>query len=177
MTDLRAAEIRFRVDPADVPADKAARRLHLTLEQFNQVLPNLIKRGFPAADPDTGMFDLDAIDAWRRNGRHRLSKNVENWAAQLAADSDPARDDQPRDLIYVIGFAGYVKIGFTKWPLEYRLASIQTSCPEKLHIYATFRGSLTIEAELHRRFAGYGTHGERFRREGALAEWIDGGCK
>jgi hypothetical protein len=26
MTDLRAAEIRYRVDPADLPAEKAARR-------------------------------------------------------------------------------------------------------------------------------------------------------
>jgi hypothetical protein len=41
MTEPRAAEIRYRVDPADVPAEKAARRLHLTLERFNEVLPNL----------------------------------------------------------------------------------------------------------------------------------------
>src|ERR1700730_11276399 len=65
-----AAQIRFRVDPADVPAEKAARRLHLTLEQFNEVLPHLLKRGVPAADPDTGMYDLEAIEAWRAS-RHR----------------------------------------------------------------------------------------------------------
>jgi hypothetical protein len=72
MTEPRAAEIRYRVDPADVPAEKAARRLHLTLERFNEVLPNLLKRGFPAADPDTGMFDLDAIDQWRKSRNPRL---------------------------------------------------------------------------------------------------------
>jgi hypothetical protein len=27
-------------------------------------LPNLLARGFPAADPDTGNFDLEAIDRW-----------------------------------------------------------------------------------------------------------------
>ena len=27
-------------------------------------LPNLIERGFPRADPDTGNFDLHAIDRW-----------------------------------------------------------------------------------------------------------------
>jgi hypothetical protein len=73
MTDLRGAEIRFRVDPADVPAEKAARRLHLTLDQFKEILPNLIKRGFPAADPDTGMFDLEAIDVWRKSRHGRKS--------------------------------------------------------------------------------------------------------
>jgi hypothetical protein len=65
-----AAQIRFRVDPADVPAEKAARRLHLKLDRFNEVLPRLLLRGFPAADPDTGMYDLDAIDRWRA-ARHR----------------------------------------------------------------------------------------------------------
>jgi hypothetical protein len=85
MSDLRAAEIRFRVDPADVPAEKAARRLHLTVEQFNEVLPNLLKRGFPAAVPDTGMYDLEAIDLWRRS-RHGLAS-----PGQTAQPSPPRR--------------------------------------------------------------------------------------
>jgi hypothetical protein len=58
--------VRFRVDPGDVPPEKAARRLHLTLTEFLEKLPRLRARGFPAPDPDTGMFDLEAIDAWRR---------------------------------------------------------------------------------------------------------------
>jgi hypothetical protein len=60
------SEVRFRVDPADVPPEKAARRLHLTLERFNELLPRLLARGFPAADPDTGCFALEAIDQWRK---------------------------------------------------------------------------------------------------------------
>jgi hypothetical protein len=55
---------RFRVDPRDVPAEQAARRLGMTLAEFTQALPNLVSRGFPAADPDTGNFDLHAIDRW-----------------------------------------------------------------------------------------------------------------
>jgi hypothetical protein len=85
VTELRAGDIRFRVDPADVPADKAARRLHLTIERFNEVLPNLLKRGFPAPDPDTGMFDLEAIDLWRRS-RHGLAS-----PGQTAQPSRPRR--------------------------------------------------------------------------------------
>lgn len=65
----RPSDIRYRVDPGDVPADKAARRLHLTPERFAELLPDLLRRGFPAADPTTGMYDLDAIDLWRK-GRH-----------------------------------------------------------------------------------------------------------
>lgn len=61
--------MRFRVEPGDVPAEVAARRLGMSLADFNVHLPNLIARGFPQPDPDTGNFDLDAIDAWRRS-RH-----------------------------------------------------------------------------------------------------------
>jgi hypothetical protein len=66
MTAPITSDVRFRVDPADVPPEKAARRLHLTLERFNQVLPKLLARGFPPADPDTGCFGLEAIDQWRK---------------------------------------------------------------------------------------------------------------
>ena len=46
---------------------KASSRTHSSAAQWPQfepcadeLLPNLIKRGFPEPDPDTGMFDLDA---------------------------------------------------------------------------------------------------------------------
>ena len=60
---------RFNVEPRDVPPPQAARRLGKSMPEFETVLPNLIARGFPEPDPDTGNFDLDAIDAWRR-ARH-----------------------------------------------------------------------------------------------------------
>ncbi len=56
--------MRFRVDPRDVPAEMAARRLGKSLADFNVALPNLLARGFPAADPDTGNYDMQAIDRW-----------------------------------------------------------------------------------------------------------------
>ena len=89
MTGPRQAEIRYRVDPRDVPPEKAARRLHLTLACFNELLPNLIKRGFPEPDPDTGMFDLDAIDLWRKN-RHRSAQSLA-LAEQNTQPSRPVR--------------------------------------------------------------------------------------
>ena len=61
-----ASEVRFRVDPADVPPEKAARRLHLSLDRFKELLPRLMARGFPPPDPDTGNFALEAIDQWRK---------------------------------------------------------------------------------------------------------------
>jgi hypothetical protein len=63
---------RFRVDPADVPAPVAARRLGLDAAVFAELLPRLVVRGFPEPDPDTGLFDLEAIDRWRRLRHPRL---------------------------------------------------------------------------------------------------------
>jgi hypothetical protein len=56
--------MRFRVEPRDVPPEVAARRLGKSADEFAAVLPNLIARGFPKADPDTGNFDLLAVDRW-----------------------------------------------------------------------------------------------------------------
>src|SRR5450631_2792594 len=71
----RSASIRFRVDPRDVPAEKAARRLHLTPAEFGAKLPALLIRGFPGPDPTTGMFDLAAIDQWM-TARHGPSASA-----------------------------------------------------------------------------------------------------
>lgn len=73
---LHSSSVRFSVDPRDVPPVKAARRLHMTLADFEQALPRLAARGFPCADPDTGNFDLKAIDAWmdRRSGLANASE-------------------------------------------------------------------------------------------------------
>jgi hypothetical protein len=56
--------MRFRVEPRDVPREVAARRLGKTIAEFERALPNLVARGFPQADPDTGNFDFVAIDRW-----------------------------------------------------------------------------------------------------------------
>ncbi|PSM20218.1 hypothetical protein [Nitratireductor sp. StC3] len=62
--------IRFPVQPRLLPPTKAARRLHLTLDEFRDKLPALLMHGFPHPCPVTGHFDLVAIDAFldRRAG-------------------------------------------------------------------------------------------------------------
>jgi hypothetical protein len=65
-----AEEIRYRVDPRDVPANKVARRLHLTLAEFDKNKDELFRRGFPRPDPTTGHYDLAAVDRWM-DGRHQ----------------------------------------------------------------------------------------------------------
>ena len=56
---------RFQIAPGDVPEELAARRMGMSPQAFKAALPNLFARGFPKPDPDTGNYDLDAIDEWR----------------------------------------------------------------------------------------------------------------
>ena len=92
---LIGGNIRYQVNPRDVPPEKAARRLHLTVSQFDLVREDLFARGFPVPDATTGMYDLKAIDDWmdRRSG----------MANTLTADASPRNaqevfDDRVRRL-------------------------------------------------------------------------------
>ncbi|MHB2205254.1 hypothetical protein [Methylobacterium sp. CM6257] len=86
---LQAPAIRFRIDPAYVPADKIARRLHLTEAQFEACRPRLFARGFPTPDETTGMYDLEAVDRWRK--RQRPDLYPELTAPHAAADHHAPR--------------------------------------------------------------------------------------
>lgn len=58
--------IRFHVEPGDVPANVAAKRIGLSIDAFYEKLPALIQHGFPAANPVTGNYCLEAVDVWRK---------------------------------------------------------------------------------------------------------------
>jgi len=76
--------MRFKLPPGgDCPPTAAARRIFLTPEEFREQLPQLLVRGFPRADPTTGNYDLDAIDAWRRSRYPHLFR--ENLTPPTAA--------------------------------------------------------------------------------------------
>jgi hypothetical protein len=88
--------MRFHLPPGgDVPPIVAARRLGLSLEAFQEALhkpvDGLLARGFPAPDPTTGNFDLDAIDAWRRTRYPQLFRLTGESHALNARDVVPAR--------------------------------------------------------------------------------------
>ena len=77
---------RFRLLPGgDVPATIAAQRMGMMPEAFRAALPNLIARGFPKPDPDTGNFDMDAIDAWRRTRHPHLFAGRAEFGARDAS--------------------------------------------------------------------------------------------
>lgn len=79
--------MRFKLPPGgDVPLDVAARRMAMTGEEFREKLPELFTRGFPAADPTTGKFDLDAIDTWRKSRYPQIYRLPSSTGARDAND-------------------------------------------------------------------------------------------
>jgi hypothetical protein len=94
----RGSPLRFCVEPGDVPPEKAARRLHLTLAEFNAKLPALLDRGFPAADPTTGMYDLEAIDLWRHARHAHLFASPPLTTTPRLRDSDEVIDGRLKKL-------------------------------------------------------------------------------
>ncbi|AMJ59925.1 hypothetical protein AXW83_06120 [Bosea sp. PAMC 26642] len=82
----RSCRVRFSVDPRDVPPAKAARRLHLTIDEFEALLPQLVKRGFPTADADTGNYDLKRIDEWMDNRSVQTPRNQALDAREVVND-------------------------------------------------------------------------------------------
>lgn len=79
--------VRFSVNPGDVSPAKVARRLHLTRQAFEDLKTKLFARGFPRPDPDTGNYDLEAVDRWRklRPGIRHLFPEL----TDVAAPPDP----------------------------------------------------------------------------------------
>lgn len=142
----------------DRPAYLSRTSLAAALDIAESTVDDFVRRGILPAP----------IDGYAKNP-------VWSWAAVERTMQALPLANETRS-IYVVGFSNYVKIGFTAGPIAYRLAAIQTGCPERLDVIAVIDGSPKDEMALHKRFAAYRTHGEWFRREGDLAEWISAGC-
>jgi Meiotically Up-regulated Gene 113 (MUG113) protein len=77
--------------------------------------------------------------------------------------------------VYVIGFADYVKIGWSE-NVKRRLFDIQKHAPEKLVLYSVFATQEATERKLHRRFKRLRLHGEWFALTHSLKDWVRNGC-
>jgi hypothetical protein len=74
--------------------------------------------------------------------------------------------------VYFIYDSKYIKIGFTN-NLTARKKSLQTSNPNKLIVLGYIFGNKFTEQELHKTFKQYHVHGEWFRPEQDLLDYIN----
>ena len=62
----QAPAVRFKLEPAYASPEKIARLMSLSLIQFEECRPRLYARGFPVPDETTGMYDIEAVERWRK---------------------------------------------------------------------------------------------------------------
>lgn len=85
--------MRHQREQGDVPPAIAAHHMGYTsLGAFEDDLPALRARGFPAPDETTGNFDLDAIKAWRRLRHPQLFPAEPGARLLLAPTARDAKD-------------------------------------------------------------------------------------
>jgi hypothetical protein len=77
--------------------------------------------------------------------------------------------------VYVIGFADYVKIGWSQ-NVKRRIFDIQKHAPEKLVLYRLIPAKEIIERNLHRKFEHLRLHGEWFALARSLKDWVENRC-
>lgn len=82
------------------------------------------------------------------------------------------RDDRACVYFLAADSLGMVKIGTTR-NLEQRLMDIRISCPVPIRVVYQRPGGHRMETEFHRRFAAQWSHGEWFRMEGELRDFLD----
>lgn len=73
--------------------------------------------------------------------------------------------------VYAIEGAGLVKIGRSFVP-EFRLKLMQSGSPVPLRLIGYIDGDHVAERQIHDRFKPYRAHGEWFRCDGEVKEWI-----
>lgn len=117
---------------------------------------------------ETGRLHFIELGTGTRSIKRFRPSDLNASLRLMAAPAEPP--------VYIVGFSTFVKIGYTT-DLRGRLHDLEEHLPMKLKLFASFPGTVSDERKLHARFAQYRSRGEWFRRSGALADWIEGGCK
>jgi len=78
----------------DVAAPAVAELLGLSLSEFEARQSELRERDFPAADPTTGLYCIEAVDRWRLRRHSRLFPEL--TAAPAAAHAEAVFGERMR---------------------------------------------------------------------------------
>ncbi len=85
--------------------------------------------------------------------------------------AEPASGHILNGRVYFIDDGFFIKIGFSSEPQK-RIVKLQTASPFKLTLVASVPGNKRMETDLHKRFRHLKSHGEWFRGESELRQYI-----
>lgn len=95
-----------------------------------------------------------------------LTKNAR--VAELPAVTPPGTE-----IVYFLKAGDFIKIGKATGSPEYRVSQLKTGCPFPITTLGYMTGGIKEESRLHKRFAAFRAHGEWFRAEPELLEFIE----
>jgi len=93
------------------------------------------------------------------------------WEAVRAWKPAPPKPAET-SVVYFLAAGPFIKIGKGSGDATKRASELQTGCPYPITILATMPGGVREEKALHRRFARIRAHGEWFRAEDFLLNFI-----
>jgi hypothetical protein len=78
-----------------------------------------------------------------------------------------------RKVVYFMRAGSRIKIGYCGANIVERMKTLQTGCPDPLHLVGMLQGDFSLERDLHRRFIFSKTHGEWFDSNPELEDYIN----
>jgi hypothetical protein len=113
--------------------------------------------------------DFDQDDWLERFAQRQAATEAER-AAKVSIDRKAIeRQLDPYSVVYFIRMGDLIKIGYTT-NLQKRVSGLSLTMA---HVVATVFGGSALEEELHERFADLREHGEWFRAEPPLLDYIE----
>lgn len=91
---------------------------------------------------------------------------------QQTAKNEPLACHELSQFVYFMENSGNIKIGVTA-SVSARLKNIQASCGSKIKLLGYMKGTQALEAKLHKRFRKHRIHGEWFRKNSDLLQFIE----
>ena len=101
---------------------------------------------------------------------HRMLRKSSRSASALDAMIDALAEEF--GTVYFLQAGPFIKIGFTRWPIQRRIAQLSTGCPYEISILAEIRGSPDVEAQFHLAFAKHRARGEWFYASAEILSFI-----
>jgi len=83
-------------DRGDIQSSAVASLMGLSPTEFQQLLPELNRRGFPPPDATTGRYCVEAVDRWRLRRHPQLFPEL--TASPTATDAGAVFDERLRRL-------------------------------------------------------------------------------
>lgn len=126
--------------------------------------PRTVRLWHGQGQPSAAELDAIALKA------ERTTLELEEWL------TDPKSRARGRKrvlgTVYFLRTGAMVKIGFSRNPIG-RIRSLRTAIPGQADLLLTLKGARSTERALHRRFRAQREHGEWFRYEPPLLDFIE----